>query len=522
MLISYKWLQTCFDEKLPTPDVLAERLALAFAEVEGIERKNGDAILDIKVLPDRACYALSHRGIAREVAAIFELEMKETEIPALRASRGVDAVPVRVTENPLCPRYTARRIERVHVATSPHWLRERLESIGERSINNIVDAANFVMFDIGQPLHTFDADKVLGDIMVRKAKTGEHLTTLDGKELILDGSALVIADEEGPLALAGVKGGKRAEVTKDTKTIILEAASFDAAYTRRAAQKFGVRTESSRRFENNLSPHLAREGSDACATLIAELVPGARFGKITDLFSQKTKPKSIPVAPSFIARSLGIEIAPKDIRAALARLTLHASAQATAGKPAKKRENILTITPPPERRDLARAEDLVEEVGRIVGYERVPEAELPPAALPNTECWGASNTRCQIEDAVRDLLVAKGFSEVLTSSFASQGDIAIEKPLAVDKAFCRRDLWTNFHPVLLRNYTNAPLLGSEEIRQFEIGKIFTVKGEYTSLIVGLMPYKKSVREIVEKIEKMLGFTLRGKYCGGNNVYECNL
>lgn len=521
MKISYKWLQTYFDEKLPTPDALAERLALAFAEVEGIERKNGDAILDIKVLPDRACYALSHRGIAREVAAIFELEMKETEIPALRASRGVDAVPVRVTENPFCPRYTARRIERVHVATSPRWLRERLESIDERSINNIVDATNFVMFDIGQPLHAFDADKVQGGIVVRTAKTGERLTTLDGKELMLDEHILVIADEAGPLALAGVKGGKRAEVTKNTSAIILETASFDAAYTRRAAQKFGVRTESSRRFENNLSPHLAREGSDACAALIAGLVPGARFGKITDLFSQKMKPKSIPVAPSFIARSLGIEISPKDIRAALARLALHASTQATAGKPAKKRGNLLIITPPPERRDLARAEDLVEEVGRIVGYERVPEAELPPVFAPPF-----TNKRLSVENAIRDWLMLEGFSEVMTSSFAPIGDIEIEKPLAEDKKFLRNDLWFNFEHSLIKNKKNAPLFCFTEIKQFEIGKVFERTGEHLSLAIGYFGEKKMsklvLRDTVANLEKALGVRLGGKLVGGQNVYECTL
>lgn len=511
MKISYQWLQSYFDEKLPTPEALAERLMFGFAEVESVEWKNGNAILDVKVLPDRACYALSHRGVAREVAAILGLEMKETDLPVVRASRGVSTVSVRVAEKGLSPRYTARRIEGVEVAPSPRWLTERIESIGERSINNIVDATNFVMFDIGQPLHAFDADNIRGGIVVRKAKAGERLTTLDGKELTLNESTLVIADDAGPLALAGVKGGKRAEVTDKTEAIIVEAASFDAAHTRRASQTCGVRTESSRRFENNLSPHGVREGSDACAALIARLSPGARFGKVTDLFFRRAKPKSIAVAPSFIARSLGIELGEKEVRAALARL----------GLSTKRRGKALVVAPPPERRDLVRAEDLVEEVGRIVGLERIPETELPPAVLQDPRDLKPSNLGGQSRaDVLRTLLISEGFSEVLTSSFASIGDLAIEKPLASDKAFCRKDLWTNFHPALLKNYSNAPLLGADEVRMFEIGKVFTKKGEHSVLIIGVMPAKKSVRDIVEKIEKILGAPLCGKFCGGNNVYEC--
>ncbi|KKU57878.1 MAG: Phenylalanine-tRNA ligase beta subunit [Parcubacteria group bacterium GW2011_GWA2_47_12] len=507
MLISYNWLQSYFKKKLPPAEEVAERLAFSFAEVEGLEKKNGDTILDVKVLPDRACYALSHMGVAGEAAALCEIEADFPQSRAPRVSRGTRIVSVRNEEPTLCTRYTARAIENISVEPSPAWLRERLEAIGQRSINNIVDATNFVMFDTGQPLHAFDADKVRGGIIIRKAKIGERMKTLDGKELSLDVHALVIADDEGPLALAGVKGGARAEVTKDTRAVILEAASFNASMVRRASEKFGIKTESSRRFENRLSAELALEGSDACAELIQRMQSGVHFGKLIDRYPKKEKKRSVSVSVKFVRDALGLQLSEKEMLAALARLAL----------PVRKRGDFLVVSSPPERLDLVRQEDFVEEIGRIVGLERIPETQLP--AVSDSP---SINKRLFYEDKIRDLLVAEGFSEVLTSSFAAHGDIAIEKPLASDKAFCRRDLWTNFHHALIKNYSNVPLLESEEIKQFEIGKVFTTKREHLALIIGCMPVKKSVSDTVHKVEKIFGVPLRGKFCGGDNVYECTI
>ncbi len=504
MKISYQWLQSYFIKKLPKPEALAEALALGFAEVESVLKQGNDTILDVKVLPDRACYALSHEGIADEVSALTGLETKRREHATLKTARRMLEVAVRVAERALCPRYTARVIEGVAVAHSPAWLRERLESVGERSINNIVDATNFVMFDMGQPLHAFDADKVQGSITVRKAKTGETLTTLDGKELMLDTDALVIADEAGPLALAGVKGGKRAEVTGETRAIILEAASFSPALVRRASERFGIRTESSRRFEHNLSPWRAGEGSDACAALIQELCPSARLGTRVDLFPKKPRPKQIRLSPSFVRAALGVEVSDTEVRGALLAL----------GLAVKKSGALLLVTPPPERRDLLLPEDLVEEVGRLVGYDKIPEVRINPLAPSNPDPIS--------KHTIHDFLFSEGFSEVFTSSFAERGEVAIEKPLAADKAYCRADLATNFCLSLIRNFGNAPLLGTDIVRQFEIGSIFTTNGEKRALIIGAFPTKQSVRGVIVKLESVLGRKLSGKFCGGENIYECTL
>lgn len=507
MLISYKWLQSYFDEKLPTPEALAERLAFGFAEVESIERKNGDTILDIKILPDRACYTLSHRGVAREVAAILGLEMKTEDLRTLRASRGTRAISVRIADPLLCRRHIARIVENISVEPSPDWLKGRLESVGQRSINNIVDATNFATLDMGQPLHAFDTDKVKGNIVVRPARTGETLMTLDGRNISLDSSIVVIADEEGPLDIAGIKGGKRAELDQHTKTLLLSVANFNPTSIRRTSAKIGIKTDASKRFENNLTAERAKEGMKEISALIARLCPEAHFGKEIDIYPKKEKKRRIAVPVPFVRDALGMDISEKEMRSALARL----------GISVQKRGKTLSVVPPPERLDLVRQEDVVEEIGRIVGYERIPETPLPPVFAPLTP-----NKRLSLENIIHDWLASEGFSEVLTSSFTPQGDIAIEKPLASDKAFCRRDLWTNFHPALLRNFSNAPLLGTDEVRMFEIGKVFTKKGEHTALILGVMPAKKSVQDIVQKIETKLGIRLGGKFCGGNNIYECTL
>ncbi|MFA6095334.1 MAG: phenylalanine--tRNA ligase beta subunit-related protein, partial [Candidatus Paceibacterota bacterium] len=232
MKVSYAWLNTYFKKglfgsRLPRPARLAELLSAHAFEVEGIEKVAGDTVLDVKVLPDRAHYALSHRGIAREASVMTGIPTKPAASSHAAPDASVPAVLVRVDDSALCPRYMARRIEGVNITAAPAWLARPLERIGQQSINSVVDATNFVMYDLGQPLHAFDADKVRGQIVVRRARAGEKIVVLGGKEIELLGSDLVIADDEGAIAIAGVKGGKRAEVTEETRNIIIESANFN-------------------------------------------------------------------------------------------------------------------------------------------------------------------------------------------------------------------------------------------------------------------------------------------------------
>ena len=511
MLISYKWLQSYFDKKLPPPEKLAERVTFAFAEVESVEKKGGDTVLDIKVLPDRACYALSHRGLAREVSAMLNIPLKEMEEPSITES----AIPdpsIGIDEPKLCTKFVARRIENIKVGPSPARLRESLETIGQRSINNIVDATNFVMFDIGRPSHAFDADKVKGKLTVRSAKRGERVVLLDGKEIELKHGELVMADDKGPVGLAGIKGGKRTEVDANTTNIILEAANWNPSYIRLTAASAGIKTEASRRFENRISPLLGEEGIDAVTRLIAEIAktPEMKVGKRIALSFEKPEQRKLAVDPKRISQKLGIPVSEKAVVDALARL----------GIVCESTNDRLVATIPYERLDLTIPEDIAEEVGRIIGYDKIP-AILPPKSGKAIEVPKAF----YYEWKVREALVNAGFSEVMTSSFMPHGDIEIEKPLAEDKRYARSELWHGFDNALMANNLNSPLFGSSEMRQFEIGKVFTTQGEHTALAIGVVSKnsaKKTISDTVSGIEELLGIKLGGKMEGGQNVYECNL
>ena len=237
MLVSYNWLQTYFKEKLPTPEKLADVITMGVFEIESIERKiktadtlDGtaeDVVLDVKVLPDRNHYCLSHRYIAQEIGALLGYQFSVPEIEEFSVEKTEYVFTAEIQNEPdiqIADRYVSRIIEHVTVAESPEWLKNKLAVLGQRSINTIVDLTNYIMFETGQPLHVFDADKVKGNISIRRAKAGETVTTLDGKLIHLDPSILVIADEEGPLDIAGIKGGKKAELTSDTTRIMTSAA----------------------------------------------------------------------------------------------------------------------------------------------------------------------------------------------------------------------------------------------------------------------------------------------------------
>lgn len=534
MLISYKWLQSYFEEKLPPPEKLAERITFGFAEVESVEKKGDDTIMDVKVLPDRACYALSHKGVAYEVGAILGIKAKQkgSTSPSDGEVEPLRPFSVQVEAPELCLRYMARVVESVTAKELP-WVKEHLEAIGQRSINPVVDGANIVMFDMGQPLHAFDADKVEGDIVVRRARKGEKITTLDNKEVNLDESVLIIADEKSPLAIAGIKGGKKAEVTSATRNLILESANFDASHIRKTSERLGIRTDASKRFENKLSPEMASVGmNDFSAYLFemaktqpdevgfgvrpTEFATQIRFrdkqikaGEIIDRYPEKQKERTIAVPEEYIAKKLGIKISSKQIEEILSRLLITV----------EKKENGLLLTPPVFRMDLNIPEDIAEEVGRIIGYYKIP-AELPPKSkgvvtIPKSSYY---------EWKIREILVNAGFSEVMTSSFAEKGSVAILKPLAEDKKYAREDLRGGFAAALRMNFLNAPLLGSDEVRVFEIGKVFSANSESTALALGYAGPKKKgktvLKETRELLEKILTVQIAGEEKEG--IFECNL
>lgn len=322
MIVSYNWLQTYFKKSLPSPESVGETLIFHAFEVESVEPKGGDHIFDIKVLPDRAHDCLSHRGIARELAAHLHIPIVEKKSEVIVSEKKLShAFSINVNEQTLCRRYMGRVIEGVTITPSPDSIKESLLAIGQKSINNIVDATNYVMFDLGQPLHAFDADKVVGNIVVRKAKEGECITTLDGKDVTLDTETLIIADDEGPLAIAGIKGGKKAEITEKTTSIILEAANFAPVNIRKTFRRLGIQTDSSKRFENERSPEGVLEAMDAVTLLIVEIAgtKSTIVSDVIDIYPRKPNPYIVGISTEDVNGVLGTALSFDDISALLTR-----------------------------------------------------------------------------------------------------------------------------------------------------------------------------------------------------------
>lgn len=275
MRIPYSWLSEMFAAPLPAPKDLARLLTMRSFEIEGVEGEGSAATIEADVLPNRAHDCLGLRYVAREVAAVSGVPLKNEPEPALPAG-AAPSISVSV-EDPRCRRYVMVEVSGVSVSESPAWLKEKIAAMGQRSINSVVDASNLVLFLENQPTHAFDADKVKGTIRVRASAEGERMTTLDGRDLALDPGTLVIADDDGPLAIAGVKGGNRSGVSASTTRVYLESANFDPVTVRKAGQRYDLRTDSSKRFEVEISPELAARGMARLVDTLREVAAGGGF-----------------------------------------------------------------------------------------------------------------------------------------------------------------------------------------------------------------------------------------------------
>ncbi len=533
MKISYKWLQSYFEQPLPTPEELADLFNARAFEVESIEKMEGgentgssgsafkisrsDEVLDIKTLADRNHYALSHRGIAGEAAVIIGQKVHDgvavlLSTNPIKADPSVEKVSVNVetlkNDPTLCPRYVARFIENVTVTDSPQWLKDYLISIGARSINSIVDSTNINMFDVGQPLHAFDADKVKGEIHIRKAKVDEKIIILDGSEISLSENDLVIADDEGPIAIAGVKGGKRAEVSLSTKNIIIESANFNPTSVRRTSTRLNLRNDSSKRFENEITPDLAGEVMERITLLIRELCPESKIGEVTDIYPNPAKSWNVEVTTAFINSSIGLDIPKETVIDILTKLgCCVVSSVNESGEGSVTGVELLTVTPPLNRLDLKIPADIVDEVARIYGYEKLPSV-LPPELLQPTPF----DQTFLYGEKVKNILVTLGFSEVLVYTLVAKGIYEISYPLASDKSALRESITQKLSETLITNGRNADLLSLDAIKIFEIGRVFKAEGENVSLCMGALQIKKQkgvssesvLKNDIEVLEKEIG------------------
>jgi phenylalanyl-tRNA synthetase beta subunit len=276
--------------------------------------------MDVKTTPYLNHHCLCHRGVAREISAIFGLKVKKNsrELKNFLVSETSKKLEVKIEDEKACRRYAGRIIENVSVHESPDWLKERIEAIGQRSINNVVDATNFVMFEIGQPMHAFDADKLGKEnilISIQKAKVGDHITTLDKKEVDLDENVLLITDGTNPLAIAGIKGGTYAELDENTKNIVLESASFDPVLVRKTSQRLKIQTDASKRYENDYAAEMAGEAMDILTKVIVEIAgtPDTKVGEVFDNYPRRANKYRLGISAREASSIVGVNITGKDI-----------------------------------------------------------------------------------------------------------------------------------------------------------------------------------------------------------------
>jgi len=442
----------------------------------------GDTVLDIDVKPNRGD-GLSLTGLAREVGAITGTQVRW---PAISVPESGDATNdhawAEIADRRLCPRFVGRYVDQLQVGPSPLHVQLRLSAAGMRPISNAVDASNYVMLELGKPIHVFDAAAVTGGvIVVRPANDGERIETLDHVERTLTSDTLVIADSQGPIGIAGVMGGAGSEVSDQTSAAIIESAIFDPVSIRRTAQRYGLRSEASARFEKGQESRLARLGADRTAQLLADWA-GARVAVgFIDTNPVEEAPRRVMFRPARISRLLGQEIGPAEARAALGRVEIaveHArsddSLVIAEGDSLDIPEGALVAVVPPHRRDIAIEADVAEEVCRIRGYDEVPSL-LPSTSMPRYRPDPREKT-----DFLRDMLSGRGLSEVVTHGLVGPDDharlgfaagdvrtIRVENPVTVDHSELRRSLLPGLLAVLGRNERQR----RHDLAIFEIGAV---------------------------------------------------
>ncbi len=639
MIFLKSWLQDYIKEDLPHALEIAEKVGLHSFEVEGVEKHGDDYIIDIDVLPNRAHDALSYIGMAREIALVFGFELKEPEVKF--DTKGVDTkekINLKIENPKLTRRATKRLVSNVEVGPSPKWLVKKLEAMGQQSINNIVDATNFVMFETGQPVHAFDYNKLAKDnsgmvnISIRGAKKGEHIKMLDGKEFTLEEGMLVIADDKQALDIAGVKGGVVSGIDEGTKNVMLSVCSFDASNIRKTSKSLGLRTDASSRFEKDISPEVVGFSMDRVSQLVSDLAKGDVAPAFLDEYPRKANPYKTGMSLERLNKILGTDISEKELEKIFDRFgfkyekvkpldVVAKSASNYLGKPYlygasvsydapnafdcssyvaylyaqagvsiprtsidqyvfgekiqepdlspgdlifintqkgniwyetqvymkgtkvpegvdhvvlyvgdgeimhatrstgnvtkvklsdyKYKNNVVgycrmadnkeryVVTVPSYRLDLREEIDLIEELGRIYGYENIKEEE------PFKEHGPVSiNKQFYWVNKIRDILVKGGFSEVYNYTFVDKGDVEVKKALSEDKRFLRKSLSDGLENSLNLGKKNAPLLGVEKIKIFEIGTVFSKNKEFVELVVSEDVKELLSKELSVKIDKL--------------------
>jgi phenylalanyl-tRNA synthetase beta chain len=480
MKIVYNWLKDFVDVK-PTPDELASRLALAGTNIGGIEDGPHGAVIDAEVSSNRPD-CLGHYGIAREISALYKLPLKPASPKPKEstAAKATDAARVEIQSLELCGRFTARVIRGAKIQPSPQWLKDRLEASGVASINNVVDATNYVMLELGHALHAFDYDKVRDHrIVVRRAKPSEKIRTLDGIERILPSGICVISDGDGSRAvgIGGIMGGADTEISFSTKNILLECAWFEPVAIRRAARALKLHTEASTRFGRGADPEMAELASRHCAELVLQLAGGELLSGVVDVYPGKRTPKTILLTRAELLRVMGADVPDKEIESSLSALGF---------SPLRVDQNrgaegsllaAWECTQPSWRADVEREIDLIEEVSRVYGLDkfppRLPAARQGAAHLPHYEA----------QARLRERLIGLGYQEILTIPHVAEDRDALFRSPDVQPARLANPLSEEANVLKSTGIVTMTAAlewnlnrGQRNVRLFEIGRHYRLRG----------------------------------------------
>ena len=468
MIISWDWLEQ-YVTPSESPMVVADNLMMSGLNREGMEEVGYDLAVDLEVTSNRMD-CLGHIGVAREVAVCFEADLKIPDPqPAGNGTPVSETTSVDIECEDLCPRYIARVIKGVKVGPSPGWLKDRLATVGIASINNIVDISNYVLMECGQPLHTFDFDGLTGGrIVVRRARDGETIEAIDHKEYKLTSDMCVIADAERPVAIGGVMGGASTEISDSTTNVLIEVADFDPMSIRNTARALKLFSDSSHRFERGVDAHQLDWASRRCCELILEVAGGELLeGNLWTGAQPTGDPEPITLRFGQLQRILGIEIEAAEATDILQSLGMEKHGEATL-------ESAAFVVPSWRRRDVTREADLIEEVARIYGYEKIPEDAVVPLSLSRR------TLRDQVIDRVCSVLTAAGFFEAVTLTlvapetqnlFTPHGtnpDLRIEHSEFSKLCGLRQSLI----PSLLESRRANERHGNFDARLFEIASVF--------------------------------------------------
>lgn len=479
------------------------RVGTPLAQYLGLD----DVVLEVAVTPNRPD-CLSHLGIAREIGALFGGKLKKPAVKIREANEAISKwakIEIKDVEN--CPRYTARIVRNVKVEASPKWLQDLLKAVGTRPVNNVVDVTNYVLLELGHPLHAFDYDKLEGrKIVVQKAKEGDTFVTLDGKERKLTSEMLMICDAVRPVAIAGVMGGVNTEISDTSTNVLIESAYFNPRNIRRTSKSLGLSTDASQRFERGADPNVTRYAVDRCAQLIQEICGGEVLKGVVDVYPRRIRPSIVPLRFGKVNDVLGTQLKPKQIVRILTSLEIIPKAR-------RKGSGEIVCQIPTFRPDLEREIDLIEEVGRIYGYDNV-ETKMGTALK-----FFSSPPPEYLSDQFRNDLVGAGYFEVITNSLQKKsvallsGAMCVEvrNPISEEMAALRTSLIPGVLEVVRHNIYH----GTKDMRLFEIGNVFRLssggeKGKYFDSFVEeerllVMLTGKAYAQSWEKVDRETDF-----------------